>query len=107
MECKSLRESGKKIRKFNVAYCTASCDTAETNKKFAESLELDYPILSDPGKKVAEAFGVVTGGGSFPRRWTFYIGPDRKILHIDKKVNVKTCGDDVAARLEALGVEKK
>lgn len=68
---------------------------------------MDFPILSDPDKKVAEAFGVVTGGKGFPKRWTFYIGPDRKILHIDKKVNVKTCGDDVAAKLDELGVETK
>ena len=107
MECKSLRESGEKIRKFDVAYYTASCDTAETNKKFAESLALDYPILSDPGKEVAEAFGVVKSGGSYPKRWTFYIGPDRKILYIDKKINFKTCGDDIAARLAALGVKEK
>ena len=70
---------------------------------------MDYPILSDPGKEVAADFGVLKSSSSppFPKRWTFYIGPDRKILHIDKKINVKTCGDDIAARLAALGVEKK
>ncbi|MCA9249161.1 MAG: redoxin domain-containing protein, partial [Planctomycetales bacterium] len=54
-ECESFRDDGSALRKFNVAYFTASCDTAELNKKFAESLSVDYPILSDPGKKVAEA----------------------------------------------------
>ena len=29
-------------------------------KKYAEALKLDYPILSDAGKKVATAYGVVT-----------------------------------------------
>jgi len=48
-----------------VAYFTASVDSAETNKKFADSLELDYPILSDPGKEVAKAYGVITGDKAY------------------------------------------
>lgn len=42
----------------------------------------------------------------FPRRWTFYIGPDGKILAIDKQVKAKTHGEDVAKKLEELGVGK-
>ena len=41
-ECKAVAEQGDEIRKFDVAYFTASVDDAETNKKFAESLTLDY-----------------------------------------------------------------
>jgi thioredoxin-dependent peroxiredoxin len=46
-------------------------DTPETNKKFAEELGLDYPILSDPGKQVARAYGVITGDQAYASRWTF------------------------------------
>jgi thioredoxin-dependent peroxiredoxin len=87
-----------------VAYFTASTDDAETNKKFAESLSADYPILADPDKKVANAYGVLIPGMGFANRWTFYIGPDGKILEIDKGVNAKTAGKDVATKLEALKV---
>ncbi len=92
---------------FNVAYFTASCDSAETNKEFATSLELDYPILSDPGKKVAEAYGVVTANREAPFRWTFYIGVDGKIMHIDRDVRPGRHGADIARQLGALGVERK
>ena len=51
-ECKSLRANSKALKDLNVAYFTASVDTPEDNKKFAESLDLDYPILSDPDKTV-------------------------------------------------------
>lgn len=84
-----------------------SCDDAETNKKFAESLDLDYPILSDPDKEVAEAYGVVNKDRPVPFRWTFYIGKDGKILEIDKDVKVDSHGKDVAAMLEELKIEKK
>jgi len=83
-----------------------SVDDAETNKKFAAEHEADFPILSDPDKKVAEAYGVLMAAG-FASRWTFYIGPDGKILDIDKKVSVKTAGEDMVAKLAALGVKKK
>jgi thioredoxin-dependent peroxiredoxin len=89
-----------------VAYFTASVDEAQKNKEFAESLEADYPILSDPEKKVAEAYGVLSAAG-FAKRWTFYIGKDGKILHIDNEVKVDSAGADIAARLEQLGVAKK
>jgi peroxiredoxin Q/BCP len=90
-----------------VAYFTASCDDAETNKKFAESLKLDYPILSDPGKATAKAYGVVHEGREVPERWTFYIDKGGVVNFIDKKVTPKTHGEDVVKKLEELGVAKK
>ena len=87
-----------------MAYFTASVDTAETNKKFADSLELDYPILSDPGKEVAKAYGVIIGDKAYASRWTFYIGKDGKILYIDRQVSPASHGKDVVERLKALGM---
>ena len=88
-----------------MAYFAASTDDAETNKKFAESLELDYPILSDPGREVARAYGVIEGDGKYPARHTIYIGPDGKVLYIDRSVKPRSAGADIAARLEALKVK--
>ena len=68
---------------------------------------LDYPILSDPGRQIAGAYGVVDENRKNPARWTFYIGPDGKILHIDKTVKAAAHGQDVAGKLKELGVEKK
>ena len=65
---------------------------------------MDYPILSDPSKEVAKAYGVVTPERELPFRWTFYIGADGRILYVDKEVKPPTAGADVAARLKALGV---
>ena len=82
----------------------ASCDSVEENTAFAKKLELDYPILSNPDRDVAEAYGVVTGGKGYPKRWTFFIGVDGKILHIDKEVKTESHGADCAAKLKELGV---
>ncbi|MBN1908889.1 MAG: peroxiredoxin [Pirellulales bacterium] len=106
-ECKSFRAGGDDLRAFDVAYFTASRDTPEKNAKFAESLGLDYPILSDPEGDVARAYGVTGVLRPVPHRWTFYIGIDGKILAIDKKVNTATHAADVARRLAELGVKRR
>ncbi len=88
-----------------MAYFTASCDTVEVNTKFAKSLELDYPILSDPDLKVAGAYGLLAPGGKNPKRWTFYISKDGKILHVDKAVKAGSDGATAAEKLKELKVD--
>jgi peroxiredoxin Q/BCP len=104
-ECKSLRENSGELKPLKVAYFTISVDTPEENKKFAESLDLDYPILSDPSKKVAEAYGVLNPTRGVAVRWTFYIDKNGVIKEIDKGVQKRTkeAGADVAAKVKALG----
>ena len=66
----------------------ASVDKAEDNKGFAEKERADFPILSDPEKTTAMRYGVIRTDmppeKQFAARFTFYIGPDGKILDIDK-----------------------
>lgn len=106
-ECKSMKESSADLRKFDVAYFTASVDEPQLNTDFAKSLSLDFPILSDPTKKAAEAYGVVHGDRQVAERWTFYIGTDGKIKAVEKMVNTKEAGKQMAKELEDLGVPKK
>lgn len=94
------------LKTFKVAYFMASVDDAETNRKFAEANHADFPVLADPDKTVAEAYGVLSLFG-FASRWTFYIDAQGKIAYIDKDVSVVKAGADTAARLQALGVPKR
>lgn len=94
------------LKNYKVAYFMASTDDAETNTKFAAETGADFPILADPGKKVAADYGVL-GMLGFASRWTFYIDKDGKIAYIDKDVSVVKAGADTVARLAALGVEKR
>jgi peroxiredoxin Q/BCP len=86
------------LRAANVAFFAASVDTPDTNRRFAESLGVSYPILSDPTREVARAYGVLSSSG-YASRWTFYIGADGRILDIDKKVHASTHGADVVERI--------
>ncbi|QDU97847.1 peroxiredoxin [Lignipirellula cremea] len=105
-ECISFRESGEKMKQFQVAYFTASTDAVKKNTEFAESLKLDYPILSDPNGVTASAYGIYNAGRNAAARTTFIIGKDGTILDIDSKVNTAQHASDVAAKLTELGVDK-
>jgi peroxiredoxin Q/BCP len=109
VECKSLAANGAKIRAYDVAYFMASTDAVDGekgNKAFAESEKADFPILSDPTKDVANAYGVVHPERGFAMRWTFYIDKDGKVAAIDKAVKPPTSAEDMIARLEELKVAK-
>lgn len=106
IECKSLTENGHLIRAFDVTYFMASVDPLEANTGFAESLNADFPLLSDPDKAVAEAYGVLSPAG-FAARHTFYIGKDGRILAIDRSVRPATSAEDMAAALAELGVARR
>lgn len=91
-----------------------SVDTPEDNKRFAEQEQADFPMLSDPGKQVANAYGVLPPPNpdrpdrpQYANRWMFFIGPDGKILHIEKTSHTADAGEYLAKELEALGVKKK
>jgi peroxiredoxin Q/BCP len=81
-----------------------SVDKPEDNKAFAEKEHADFPILSNPEKDVATAYGVVNDQRPFAQRWTFYINPEGRIAFIDKQVHPATSGQDVVAKLKELGV---
>ena len=102
-ECRSLSAFGATFARANVQCFAASVDTPETNAEFAAALDMTCPILSDPGRHVARAYGVL-GPSGFPSRWTFYIGRDGRIVDMDTRVRAASHGSDVAARLTELGL---
>ena len=70
-------------------------------------LDVDFPLLSDPERLAAMAYGVAKDDKSAATRWTFYIGSDGKVLDVDRQVTPSTHGRDVAAKLAELGVKKR
>jgi peroxiredoxin Q/BCP len=88
-----------------------SVDTLEDNKAFALKEHADFPMLANPDKKVALAYGVISPETpperQFAKRWTFYIDPTGKIAYIDKAVKPATSGQDIVTQLQELKVPEK
>jgi len=105
IECKSLAENGDLIRAYDVTYFMASVDPLDKNQGFAKEQKADFPLLSDPTKETAKAYGVLNAMGIASRN-TFFIGPDGKILAIDRNVNPASAAQDIASTLDKLHVPK-
>jgi thioredoxin-dependent peroxiredoxin len=86
-----------------VAFFEATTLSEDWTRDLADMLELPHPILSDSGRQVATAYGVLGAGRAAVARWTFYIGIDGRILFIDRNVTADGHGEEVPARLRLLG----
>ena len=89
----------------------ASVDTLEDNKAFALKEHADFPMLANPDKKVAIAYGTIAPDApperQFARRYTFYIDPTGTIAAIDKAVKPATSGPDIVEKLKELKVPRR
>jgi len=115
IECKSLAENGDKIKAYDVSYFMASVDPLEKNMEFAKATtvklgdqevtkkEADFPLLSDPTKETAKAYGVLNERGT-ANRWTFYIDKTGKISYIEKMVMPATSAEDMITKIAELKV---
>ena len=75
-----------------------SADPVDRQKQFDEENELNFPLLSDPDKKVAAQFGVKRFGPMPTKRATFVIGPDKRLLaSITSETNMNKHADDALA----------
>jgi peroxiredoxin Q/BCP len=85
-----------------------SVDNLADNTAFAKKENADFPILADPTQATAQKYGVLRNfaGASVANRWTYYIGPDGRIIYIEKMVRPATSGDDIVAKLTELKVAR-
>jgi thioredoxin-dependent peroxiredoxin len=83
-----LRDSWARVTQTGVTLFGVSPDSVKRHVKFREKYALPYPLLSDPGHRVAEAFGVWVEKKAMGRtymgveRSTFVIGPDGRVEQV-------------------------
>jgi len=87
---------------LNATRLGISSDSVERQAQFSEKENLDYPLLSDPDRRIAKAFDVKRPGPLFNRRATFVIDTNRTVLEvIASETNMKTHADVALAVLSA------
>ena len=109
MEARGFRDTYSKIQKTGAVLLGISPDTPKAQKSFQEKFDLPFPLLADPDKKVAEAFGVMKEKNMYGKkvwgiaRTTFVIGPDGKIQHVFEKEKAEGHAEEVLAYLKESG----
>jgi peroxiredoxin len=78
-----------------------SADPVEKQHEFATRHRLGYPLLSDPDRTVAAAYGVKRALPMLPnRRATFVIDADRRVLEVVRsEINMDAHADKALAAL--------
>ena len=105
-EACGFRDGWKELAKTDAVVVGVSADGAESHKKFIAKYKLPFPLLSDPDRKVMEAYGAYGEKMMYGKktigviRSTVWIGPDGCVKkHWRKVANAEKHPDQVLAAL--------
>ena len=82
---------------FGVSY-----DSPQTNRAFAERHHLPFLLLSDSDRTLARAVGAAIPLLPFPKRISYLIGADGRVLRAYPKVSPATHAEEVLEDVRAL-----
>jgi peroxiredoxin Q/BCP len=103
-EACDFRDHFATLQSAGIEVLGVSPDTLASHAKFRAKYDLVFPLLSDPDRGVAQAYGAVGEKTLYGRksigviRSTFVVGPDGRIEHVIAPVKV----DGHAAKVAAL-----
>ena len=80
----AFRDIASRFADQNAQVLGVSMDDADTQKKFADSLKLPFPLLADPKGEVVRAYGVEMqhDGKTYANRVTFVIDATGKVAKV-------------------------
>jgi thioredoxin-dependent peroxiredoxin len=88
----SMRDNFGRVTSAGIQVFGVSPDSVKSHVKFRAKYDLPYPLLSDPGHAVADAFGVWVEKNYMGKtyhgveRSSFIIGPNGRIEHVLERV---------------------
>ena len=106
VEACAFRDGIEEIKKRGAIVLGVSIDSVESHKKFKSKFDLNFPLLADTEKKLAEAYGTWKEKSMYGKKYmgiertTFIIDEQGKISHVFPKVKVQDHYDEVLEGLE-------
>lgn len=107
-EACAFRDDFSNYEKAGVVILGVSPDSPKSHTKFKEKYNLPFTLLSDPGHKVCDQYGVwgpkMMMGKSYEGvlRTTFLIGSDGQILKVFENVHPEGHSAEILSALESL-----
>jgi len=96
----NLRDAKADLDAKGIKVYGVSTDTVELQKQFVDKESLNFPLIADPEKKVANAFGVPLSDKGFAARQTFLIKDGKVVWHQEKASPATQAQDALAAVAE-------
>jgi thioredoxin-dependent peroxiredoxin len=82
-----------------------SADNQESHQKFADKYKLPFTLLADPEREIIEEYG--TDNVLLPKRTSFLINPDGKVVKIYPKVNPQYHVEEIIRDIDLLQKDHK
>jgi peroxiredoxin Q/BCP len=107
-EACDFRDNLKRVQAAGAQVVGISADPPQAHQKFTSKYELNFPLLSDPDKRLLKAYGVFKKKSLYGRefmgieRTTFLIDRHGTIRKVFPKVKVEGHADAVLAALKSL-----
>jgi len=101
----SLQREKPNFERRNIALWAISTDAMEGDsglRAFGRSLQLSFPLLSDPSRQVCALYGAAASREDLARRQSVFIDSSGVVRLIDRQVRVQSHGRDVLARLQEM-----
>jgi peroxiredoxin Q/BCP len=104
-EACTFRDGYARLNGWGIALLGCSIDSANAHMSFAKKYHLRFPLLLDPDKKIAQAYGADNGIPilGLDRRVTYVIGEDGRILKVYPRVDPSVHASEI---LRDLGAEQ-
>jgi peroxiredoxin Q/BCP len=83
-----------------VRVVAVSVDDVEQGSALAAKEHLAFPLLSDPGGRVAARYGVL--GGARAHRVSFVLDERGVVRHVDAQITLSRHGPEIAQRIRDL-----
>ncbi|HYS52544.1 MAG TPA: peroxiredoxin [Thermoanaerobaculia bacterium] len=111
-EACSFRDLEGDLSKAGAAILGVSTDSMASHENFSGKHKLNFPLLSDETADVSKMYGAWKEKNMYGRRtWgvartTYWIGPDRRIKKIYKKVDAAKHADEILGDIKASRAKK-
>ena len=104
----SLRDGAASLAADDIAVVGVSGDTEASHRRFADKYALPFPLVADPDKAIATAYGVYGDKTLYGRlfsgitRTTFLIDEDGRVVDVVKRPNTSDHAEEVRRRFAAV-----
>lgn len=105
VEACSLRDAATELNELDADVVGVSADDAKSHEKFVKKHHLNFTLLSDPDRKIIEAYGAwgkKMFGKEGIQRKTYIINPEGKVVKVYGKVTPLGHGEQVVDALKVL-----
>ena len=107
-EACSFRDQFAEFKTRGIEIAGVSADSPDSHKKFKEKFHLNFPLLSDPDKKMMKEYGVWKEKSMYGKKFmgiertTLMIDEDGKIVKVFPKVKVSDHVEDILESFSTL-----